>query len=128
MKIFRDCLMDHLCSDTGVFAKCTWREYANLQMPGVRLRINHHQRLPTIVVDCSKFMPGMLPIKSLRMELMKENRYLYEIGRYDDALQLLRVAFEATPVTISGWYVPLCDIAAAIYYEQNDLESCQEFN
>ena len=97
-------------------------------MAGIGMSINNHPRLLAIVVDCSRFMPGMLSSKSLRIKLMKESRYLYEIGRFDDALQLLHIAFEATPESIPGYYEPLCEIAAAIYYEQNDLKSCQEYN
>ena len=97
-------------------------------MFGMGLGINSHQRLPTIAVGSSRFVPGILSSKSLRTKLMKESRYLYEVGRYDDALQLLNIAFEATPDTKPAYYVPLCDIAAAIYFEQNDLKSCQEFN
>ena len=97
-------------------------------MFGMGLGINSHQRLPAIVVGSSRFVPGILSSKSLRMKLMKESRYLYEVGRFDDALQLLHIAFEATPDTCPSYYLPLCDIAAAICFEQNDLKSCQEFN
>ena len=92
------------------------------------LGINSHERPPGIVVGSSRFVPGILSSKSLRMKLMKESRYLYEVGRFADALQLLNIAFEATPDTCPAYYLPLCDIAAAICFEQNDLKSCQEFN
>ncbi len=59
---------------------------------------------------------------------MKEPRYFYEVGRLDDALQLLEIAFETVPDKESALYAHLCNSAACIYYEQNNLKACQEFN
>ena len=53
---------------------------------------------------------------------------MLEVGRLNDALELLHIAFKMIPERKSALYMRLCDIAAAIYYEKNNLRSCQEFN
>lgn len=55
---------------------------------------------------------------------MRKPRYPYEFGRLDDALELLKIAYASVPDKQSAIYAHLCNTAAVIYYEQNDLGPC----
>lgn len=55
-------------------------------------------------------------------------RYLYELGQLNDGLELLKIAYDSVPEKNSAIFAHLCNSAAVIYYEQNDLELCREFN
>ena len=55
-------------------------------------------------------------------------RYLYELGQLNDGLDLLKIAYNSVPHRQSAVYAHLCNSAAVIYYEQNDLKPCRDFN
>ncbi len=55
-------------------------------------------------------------------------RYLYELGQFRDGLELLKIAYNSVPDKQSAIFAHLCNSAAVIYYEQNDLKPCREFN
>ena len=55
-------------------------------------------------------------------------RYLYELGQLNDGLELLKIAYDSVPEKNSAIFAHLCNSAAVIYYEQNDLELCRESN
>ena len=55
-------------------------------------------------------------------------RYLYELGQLNDGLQLLSIAYDSVLDRQSAIFAHLCNSAAVIYYEQNDLKPCREFN
>ena len=56
------------------------------------------------------------------------SRYLYELGQLNDGLELLNIAYDSVPDEYSAIFAHLCNSAAVIYYEQNDLKPCREFN
>ena len=53
---------------------------------------------------------------------------MYECGRLDDALELLDTAYETVPDKESALYAHLCNSAAVVYFEQNDLNPCRRAN
>lgn len=85
-------------------------------------------RLCLSSVNCSRIVPGKSSSKPYRIRLTKKPRYLYECGDHEHALQLLDIAYEAVPDKQSALYAHLCNSAAAIYYEQNDVKRCRESN
>ena len=58
----------------------------------------------------------------------EERRYLYECGRLDDALELLDTAYQTVPDKQSALYAHLCNSAAVVYFEQNNLTPCRRAN
>ena len=52
---------------------------------------------------------------------------MYECGRLDDALELLDIAYQTVPKE-SALYAHLCNSAAVIYFEQNNLNPCRRAN
>lgn len=55
------------------------------------------------------------------------SRYLYETGQFPEALELLNMAYAMCPNPDDSLaFAHLCNTAGVIYYDQNDLEHCQE--
>ena len=53
---------------------------------------------------------------------------MYECGRLDDALELLDIAYQTVPNKESALYAHLCNSAAVVYFEQNNLNPCRRAN
>ena len=54
--------------------------------------------------------------------------YQYEIGEHGESLNTLKVAFDACEEKQGLIYAQLCNNAACIYYELNDLNNCRRYN
>ena len=54
--------------------------------------------------------------------------YQYEIGEHDESLKTLGIAFGACEDKTGLIYSQLCNNAACIYYELNDLNNCRKYN
>ena len=53
---------------------------------------------------------------------------MYECGRLDDALELLETAYQTVTNKESALYAHLCNSAAVVYFEQNNLTPCRKAN
>ena len=54
--------------------------------------------------------------------------YQFEIGEHDESLKTLQIAFNACEDKTGLIYSQLCNNAACIYYELNDLTNCRTYN
>ena len=62
-------------------------------------------------------------------ELLKNSAwYQYEVGEHEESLKTLKVAFDACEDKTGLIYAQLCNNAACIYYELNDLTNCRTCN
>jgi tetratricopeptide (TPR) repeat protein len=69
-----------------------------------------------------------LLLSFLLRHCLLRDRYLYEIGEFDDALKLLDMAYTVCPDKTTLVYAHLCNSAAAILFELNDLKKCKEMD
>jgi tetratricopeptide (TPR) repeat protein len=56
------------------------------------------------------------------------HRYLFETGELDDALSILDIAYDMCTDKTTLVYAHLCNSAAVIFFEMNELKKCQEMN
>ena len=54
--------------------------------------------------------------------------YQYEVGEHEESLKTLKIAFDACEDKTGLIYAQLCNNAACIYYELNDLTNCRKYN
>ena len=95
--------------------------------------------------DCTPYLPHALSLAKVYKtpqqskqrlkssadldELLKNCAwYLFEIGEFGESLMLLDIAFDACEDKEGLIYAQLCNNAACIYYELNDLVRCRESN
>jgi len=53
-------------------------------------------------------------------------RYLYEISSYDEALQIIKIGYDACQDKESLQYADLCNTAGVCYLEKNLVAQCRE--
>ena len=81
------------------------------------------------LLDSSNSSDSALKSSANLDELLKNCAwYQYEIGEHDESLKTLRIAFDTCEDQTGLIYAQLCNNAACIHYELNDLDKCRIYN